>query len=359
MRKWFCISCLFLACAPVVARAQFDRDLFIGTRGNDVKQLQQFLKDRGPSIYPEGLVTGYFGPLTREAVKRFQALHAITPVAGYFGPKTRRVAAVLTKPGAASPQPLLPPPAPTPPPPPAPFTAPDTKKPTFLKTPRAAVNFSEAAILDAETDEIVGYSLTCDRPVVPIVNGSVWALKFRVKGHAHYNCQLVAEDQAGNASSRTLSFDTPEWFEVSGATATTSLAAFTIDMGRITVVNNSAETVILTSLPVRFGWAFAATGSPNVGAPVALLMRDEAGIVLGRTDRILDMREKTMEVKLNTGSIPLQPDQQRSLSLSIGDLRAALGRGEFFRMETASTTAPAELDTQMPQRGLISFYRSP
>ncbi|MBC7074340.1 peptidoglycan-binding protein [Candidatus Parcubacteria bacterium] len=41
-------------------------------RGGEVFCLQQFLKSQGPEIYPEGLVTGYFGPLTLSAVKRFQ-----------------------------------------------------------------------------------------------------------------------------------------------------------------------------------------------------------------------------------------------------------------------------------------------
>lgn len=55
--------------------------------GNDVKLLQQFLRVYG--AYPEGLVTGYFGPLTEEAVKRFQRRESIDPV-GIAGPKTRK-----------------------------------------------------------------------------------------------------------------------------------------------------------------------------------------------------------------------------------------------------------------------------
>ena len=41
-----------------------------------------------PTIYPAKLITGYFGNLTREAVKRFQAKHGIDPL-GIVGPKTR------------------------------------------------------------------------------------------------------------------------------------------------------------------------------------------------------------------------------------------------------------------------------
>jgi hypothetical protein len=44
----------------------------IGSKIDDVRRLQEFLKLQGPAIYPEGLVTGYFGPLTHKAVVRFQ-----------------------------------------------------------------------------------------------------------------------------------------------------------------------------------------------------------------------------------------------------------------------------------------------
>ena len=66
----------------------FLSDLHYGTRGPEVSCLQQFLKNQGPDIYPEGLVTGYFGPLTKKAVQRFQAKYSI-PSTGYFGPLTR------------------------------------------------------------------------------------------------------------------------------------------------------------------------------------------------------------------------------------------------------------------------------
>ncbi len=46
-----------------------------GEAGEDVKKLQEFLK-KDPEVYPESLVTGYFGPLTEKAVKKFQEKHA-------------------------------------------------------------------------------------------------------------------------------------------------------------------------------------------------------------------------------------------------------------------------------------------
>jgi D-alanyl-D-alanine endopeptidase (penicillin-binding protein 7) len=64
-----------------------------GSRGQAVRTLQELLA-REPDVYPEALVTGYFGPLTRRAVQRFQVKHGIVsstgdPGYGYVGPKTR------------------------------------------------------------------------------------------------------------------------------------------------------------------------------------------------------------------------------------------------------------------------------
>ncbi len=60
--------------------------LSLGDSGDDVIQLQAYLA-RDPELYPEAKVTGYYGPLTVAAVKRFQARHGITQV-GRVGPQT-------------------------------------------------------------------------------------------------------------------------------------------------------------------------------------------------------------------------------------------------------------------------------
>lgn len=46
-------------------------------RNDDIRTLQTFLKSQGVDIYPEGLVTGYFGPLTEEAAGRFQLKYGL------------------------------------------------------------------------------------------------------------------------------------------------------------------------------------------------------------------------------------------------------------------------------------------
>lgn len=68
-------------------RALFVRTLSRGVFNEEVKQLQNLLKE-WPEIYPEGLATGYFGPLTEAAVRRFQQKHNIEPI-GIVGPRTR------------------------------------------------------------------------------------------------------------------------------------------------------------------------------------------------------------------------------------------------------------------------------
>ncbi|MEK7082861.1 MAG: peptidoglycan-binding domain-containing protein [Patescibacteria group bacterium] len=74
--------------APVVIL----RPLVPGSRGNDVSALQKFLAT-DKSIYPEGIVSGYFGPKTKAAVERFQEKYGIArknqPGYGVVGPKTR------------------------------------------------------------------------------------------------------------------------------------------------------------------------------------------------------------------------------------------------------------------------------
>ena len=71
-----------------VACSFFQADLYVGLRNEQVVCLQEFLKSLGPQIYPEGLVTGYFGPLTQASVKRYQSSQNIITT-GYFGPLTR------------------------------------------------------------------------------------------------------------------------------------------------------------------------------------------------------------------------------------------------------------------------------
>ena len=66
--------------------ATISSQLDMGARGSNVTALQAFLATNS-SWYPEGLVTGYFGPLTRAAVIRFQLANGL-PGVGRVGPLT-------------------------------------------------------------------------------------------------------------------------------------------------------------------------------------------------------------------------------------------------------------------------------
>ncbi len=69
------------------AYTKINSQLDPGERNADVTSLQQYLRD-SPSLYPSGLVTGYYGNLTTSAVTKFQATHGLSQV-GRVGPLTR------------------------------------------------------------------------------------------------------------------------------------------------------------------------------------------------------------------------------------------------------------------------------
>lgn len=74
------------------------RNLKRGASGDDVARLQRYLAV-DPLIYPEALVTGYFGPATEAAVRRWQTKHFIvssgTPETTGYGMVGPRTAAIL------------------------------------------------------------------------------------------------------------------------------------------------------------------------------------------------------------------------------------------------------------------------
>jgi len=92
------LSFVFSFFMPVDASAALlYRQLDLGARGSDVSDLQTFLSTN-ISIYPSGLVTGYFGQLTKAGIERFQTANGIvsagTPAStgyGRVGPATMSV----------------------------------------------------------------------------------------------------------------------------------------------------------------------------------------------------------------------------------------------------------------------------
>jgi len=72
---------------PLQAHAAvISQQLELGMTNSDVTSLQTFLATNS-TIYPEGIVSGYFGSLTASAVSRFQTANGLSAV-GRVGPQT-------------------------------------------------------------------------------------------------------------------------------------------------------------------------------------------------------------------------------------------------------------------------------
>ncbi len=81
------IAAVFVFGTPLFANADtLNRQLEIGMNGTDVSALQTFLATDS-TLYPQGLVTGYYGFLTKAAVSNFQSRNGISSV-GRVGPLT-------------------------------------------------------------------------------------------------------------------------------------------------------------------------------------------------------------------------------------------------------------------------------
>lgn len=103
MKKYIQIGTLVFV-APLVLSSHvlaytiIGSQLDFGERNNDVTSLQSFFADN-VMIYPEGLVTGYFGGMTKGAVLRFQAQYGFDQV-GRVGPLTRdKINSLITQGG--------------------------------------------------------------------------------------------------------------------------------------------------------------------------------------------------------------------------------------------------------------------
>jgi len=260
----------------VKTELKFTRALSQGVTGDDVKQLQEFLKTF-PDVYPEGLVTGYFGPLTEAAVKKFQEQNGIESV-GIVGPITQAKLTELAATGAgqsgiippglvsaggtppstplstpsntipaqpigqtstttipATPaQPVtssgggLPSPPPPPPPPPPP-TSTSTNTTSDTTPPSMPTNLSASAVStsqinlswSASTDDtgVVGYKIYRGGTQIATITTSTSYSNVGLQASTAYTYTVAAYDTAGNISvqsSQASATTLPE--QTSGAT---------------------------------------------------------------------------------------------------------------------------------------------
>ena len=96
MKKLAYTTAVIALIVPVLSLAQtsapspvFPSSLRAGDKGDSVKYLQDILRSNS-AIYPEGLVTGNFGPLTQEAVRRLQAKYGL-PQTGVVDEQTQAI----------------------------------------------------------------------------------------------------------------------------------------------------------------------------------------------------------------------------------------------------------------------------
>jgi peptidoglycan hydrolase-like protein with peptidoglycan-binding domain len=84
---------------PPIPLMRFQR----GMSGEYIKKIQELLASRNDGTFTAEHVTGYFGPMTEEALKRFQASLGIDPL-GFVGPQTlQKINEIITSSGLLNP----------------------------------------------------------------------------------------------------------------------------------------------------------------------------------------------------------------------------------------------------------------
>src|SRR3989344_4829755 len=237
MKRCLYFSIFLSAAFPLAALAvELNSDLSLGNRGENVRELQKFLAGDA-AIYPEGIISGYFGLLTKEAVIRFQKRENITPALGYVGPKTRRrvselSAGTVKTPGGGIADLMAKledlrrqlaelqnqasvatstPPVPS-----------DSTPPQFIEGPNSVVSEPDlnspfgisapvkAAISWKTNEPSVPVSFSCN-PTLAVFGLGLDATYWAMSGGKH-DCALAVEDPAHNQATSSFSFNVPAWF---------------------------------------------------------------------------------------------------------------------------------------------------
>jgi len=223
----------------------FTRNLTVGSTGEDVRALQQFLNARGFTVAATGPgsignESTRFGPRTQAALARFQSANNVSPARGFFGPLTRARIATVT---------------PTPTPTPTPIVT--------VPTIRLAANTPASATLPqgAQMVPVLRFTLTAGTEVM-----TVSEMRFRRAGLGHLtdwpSLHLFEGDIRLTDFGRNILADTQEvtfpGLNISipaGQTRTYTLrtnvaSAGTGNQGAFELVN-VASNISLTGLPIR------------------------------------------------------------------------------------------------------------
>lgn len=371
MRRLFSILSLLFIFPAVSFGASLSEDLSLGSRGDEVKILQEFLA-RDPAVYPEKLITGTFGKLTEAAVIRFQKKEAISPAAGYVGPKTRgrlnELFGLTTAISAAGDLPALikqlealqralaelqnatSTPAAT--------TTADTIPPVFtsgpgvmLGTPSLGSPFGVAApvkvSIDWATNEPSAPSAFSCTPELAVSGLSLQATYWAKTGGTH-RCVLTVEDPAKNTAIKEFSFSVPAWVGISG-TSTVPLAESS-KLGDFTVTNASSSSVIVFRVTVSIEENLDAPNSR--GTNYKLILRNgttTSDPTLTKLDVYLHSEPPALgsfrshSVDLYAG-VTVDPGSTKSFGLWVEGLTGPLHRGKIkLSIPTISTIPDAAI----------------
>ena len=282
MKKFLTIIFIFSFFPGFIFAATFDRYLYFGLRNDsDVTKLQEFLRDQG--IY-SGPITGNFFSLTQEGVKKFQEKENISPASGYFGSKTRaRANAIfgskpqtkedqislltlqiqilqaklkllqekLTVEQAAAPAAVA-------------TTTADTIPPVFTKSPKVSqsgfvsnpplgAHYPYRVVFDWAVDEngFIEESTECT-PVLKVAKPAGRSTEYFPEPHTSYSCLVTVKDQAGNKTTGTVSFTSPNWINIYGSKTLDFPAIVTtvLKIGEFTVYNGTTSDVLFTNFDV-------------------------------------------------------------------------------------------------------------
>lgn len=190
--------------------ATIGRTLNPGTTGVDVENLQLFLADF-PTLYPEGLVTGFYGDLTTRAVQRYQCARNIvcsgTPFTtgyGRVGPTTlARINAEIIGGGTGGSDDTV---------------APTMSAPIIVSTSTTAVAMGWTTNEDAISRVLYGRTITLGQRVEDNTFGTVHVHHIRgLQANTQYFFVRESEDRAGNVSRSQI-----QTFRTGTTTATTT-----------------------------------------------------------------------------------------------------------------------------------------
>lgn len=243
----------------------FSRGLTVGMRGDDVKCLQTYL-----NVSPQ---SGYFGPLTKAAVAKWQADNSVSPAAGYFGTLSQAKYKALAGSGGTTPTPT-----PTPVPSTGLVAALASSNPAASTLPRGAASVTYLAFtvsgngtLDTVTFKRTGLGATAD-----FVSGGLYLYDGNTK---------LTTGRSLNSTSHEVTF-TSLGLAVSG-TKTLSLVA---DMAAGATVGNRNAFELVSSSPslgsvkgneMTISGATAGTITVESGAAPANPRAGQTGALLG------------------------------------------------------------------------------